>query len=254
MDFSLSPTLSKTYAGACRLWRAVLDFLLPPLCFNCDSPVSENQTLCADCWKAIHFIGIPYCACCGGPFDVPVEEGSLCGACLDREPSFDRARSAVLYDDASRSLVLRLKHADQLHPVPALAVWMVRAGKDLWDDVDVIVPVPLHRWRLLKRRYNQSALLAKEIARLTGKPLLIDVLVRVRATESQGHKNAQQRQENLKGAFDISDPARLRDKHVLVIDDVMTSGATLSACAQTLKKAGAEAVCGLTLARTKIAR
>ncbi len=248
--FSLQPFISRCRAAI----RAVMDFLLPPLCLNCDCGVTENQTLCADCWKSIHFIASPLCVCCGAPFDLPVEEETLCGACLAHMPAYDAARSTLLYDDASKSLILRLKHADQLHPVPALASWMVRAGKFFWDEADMIVPVPLHRWRLLKRRYNQAAVLAQEIGKKTETSVVVDCLVRVRATATQGHKSRKERRANLAGAFELKAGQNIKDKSIILIDDVMTSGATVEACAKTLKKAGAARVYVVTLARTKIAR
>jgi len=234
-------------------WHQVMDFLLPPLCLGCDCQVTQNQTLCAECWKALHFIAAPFCARCGAPFDLPVEEGTLCGACLSEEPVFTAARSAVLYDEASKPLILRFKHADRLHPAPALAQWIVRAGEAFWPEVDMIAPVPLHRWRLLKRRYNQSALLASAAAKITGKGVAVDLLVRHRPTDSQGHRNRKERHENVAGAFAVHEKYNVQGKTIVLVDDVLTSGATVNECAKTLFKAGAKAVYVLTLARTRIA-
>lgn len=243
-----------------RFWRAAMNFLLPPLCLRCDAPVSEDQTLCAACWKEIHFIDAPFCPRCGAPFEVRTEESvlsalglGLCAACESDPPFFTAARSAVLYNDASRSLLLRLKHGDKLHPVPAMAAWMARAGADLWDEVEMIAPVPLHRWRLLKRRYNQAALLAQALGRLKEKPVGVDLLLRHRATESQGHKDKTARHKNVAGAFALNKryAAQIRGKKILLVDDVMTSGATVQACTRTLLAAGAAAVFVLTFARTR---
>lgn len=253
MILFLHPFLTRLTQKTHLLWRAVMDFLLPPLCLNCDSPVTENQTLCGDCWKAIHFISPPFCARCGAPFDLPVDEGSLCGACLEHPPEYDAGRSAFLYDEASKGLIIRLKHADQLHPLPALASWMVRAGEEFWGQTDIIVPVPLHRWRLFKRRYNQAALLALEIGRKTGRCVEVDLLQRIRATESQGHKNRKERYTNLIGAFAVKEGRKIEGMRIVLIDDVMTSGATSEACTKVLKKAGAANVFVVTLARTRIA-
>lgn len=233
--------------------QTVLDFLLPPLCLNCGTPVSEAQTLCAACWKSLHFIAPPFCVRCGAPFDLPVEEGTLCGSCLEQEPVFAVARSALIYDDASRGLILRLKHGDRLHPVPALANWMVRAGADLWDDCDLVVPVPLHRWRLLRRRYNQAALLAQAIGRQIGRPVGVDAVRRVKATASQGHKNHAQRAGNVAGAFAVSTPSVVKGRRIVLVDDVLTSGATVQEIARVLRAAGASAVSVVTLARTRLA-
>lgn len=201
----------------------------------------------------MRFIDAPQCALCGAPFDLPVEEGTLCGACLAQTPFFDGARAAFLYDDASKGLVLRFKHADHLHLAPALGAWIIRAGTPFWEKTDVIAPVPLHRWRLMRRRYNQAALLAKEAGKKTKVPVVVDLLSRVRATESQGHKNKQERIDNLKGAFALKIGYDVAGKTVTLIDDVMTTGATAEACAKTLKKQGASKVYVVTLARTRIA-
>lgn len=233
---------------------AAADFLLPPLCFCCDAPITQTQALCATCWKELHFVTPPFCARCGAPFDIPVEEGTLCGACLEKEPVFSQARSALVYDEASRPIILKLKHGDRLHPVPALAGWMIRAAeKEIWQKADMIVPVPLHRWRLLKRRYNQAALLGKAIGKLTERDVCVDALVRVQATESQGHKSKAARHRNVEGAFVARNPARIAGKHIVLIDDVLTSGATANACAKALFAAGAASVALVTLARTRIA-
>ncbi len=234
--------------------HSIMDFLLPPLCMSCDCPVGEHQTLCADCWKDVHFITTPYCACCGASFDLPVEEGTLCGGCLDKTPAYDLARAAFLYDDTSKGLILRLKHADQLHPVPALAKWLVRAGDEFWAETDLIIPVPLHRWRLLKRRYNQAALLARSITKRMDVPVEYDLLQRIKPTQSQGHKNRKERYENLRGAFAVKAGADIKGKNILLVDDVLTTGATVETCAKVLKKAGAEKVFVVTLARTRIAK
>lgn len=255
MDVSRWHKIKEEVAQALRkTGEGLVDFLLPPLCLNCEQPVTQNQTLCAACWKELHFVAPPLCARCGAPFDLVVEEGTLCGHCLDHPPSFTMARSALIYDDASRGLILKLKHADQLHPVPALANWMVRAlEKETWEDADLIVPVPLHRWRLLKRRYNQAALLALAIGKQVHRPVDVDLLVRAKATESQGHKSAKQRRENVAKAFALRAKADVAGKKVILIDDVLTSGATVQACSDLLLQAGVASVFVVTLARTRIA-
>ena len=230
-----------------------LDLLLPPLCLACYEPVGGNQALCSDCWKAIHFIAPPFCAKCGVPFDVPVDEGTCCGECLAFPPEFISARSAMIYDDASKRLVLGFKHGDRLHPVPAMAAWMHRAGQEFWDMTDVIVPVPLHRWRLFRRRYNQAALLALELGRLARKPVGVDFLQRVRATPIQGRLNREQRRKNVTGAIRLNPRhvTGMKNKTVVLIDDVMTTGATVNECCRILRQAEVANVYVLTLARTR---
>ena len=232
-----------------RVWSGLLDLLLPPRCLGCGTIVSENGTLCATCWQGITFLGAPCCACCGFPFDFDLGAGGMCGACLGAPPAFDRARSAMRYDDSSRHLVLALKHGDRLHLAPSLAPWMRRAGDALLADADIQVPVPLHWTRLASRRYNQSAVLAHAIAKAGGPPVAADCLIRRRRTPSQGRKNATARRRNVAGAFALRRADAVRGKRVVLIDDVLTTGATVEECARVLKRAGAVRVDVLTLAR-----
>jgi ComF family protein len=239
------------------LWKTIatraLDLLLPPLCLMCDEPVGGAATLCSACWQQIHFIAAPLCESCGAPFDIPAAAGMQCGSCLTRPPLYRSARAAMLYDDASRGLVLGFKHGDRTHAARALAAWMHRAGSDFLADADALVPVPLHRWRLLRRRYNQSALLAGYVAALAGKPMLADTLRRVRATPSQGHRKRKERQENVRGAFAVPDLCRnaITSKVIILVDDVLTTGATVEECGRVLLEAGAARVHVLTLARVR---
>ncbi|MDR3451110.1 MAG: ComF family protein [Alphaproteobacteria bacterium] len=234
------------------LMRA-LDLLLPPLCLICDEPVGGAATLCPDCWKSVPFIAPPFCACCGAPFDIPVGAGMLCGHCLVEPPHYKTARAAMLYDDNSRGLVLGFKHGDRTHAAPALAAWMHRAAGEILPQVDMLIPVPLHRWRLFSRRYNQSALLAQQVARLAGKPFRADILRRIRATPTQAHRKRKERQENVKGAFAIMPRhfAEIAGKAILLVDDVLTTGATVEECGRVLLAADAKEIHVLTLSRVK---
>lgn len=185
------------------------------------------------------------------PFEVDQGEAALCGACLRRRPRFDRARAVFRYDERSRRLILGFKHGDRLHGAPAFGQWMARAGAALLADASLIAPVPLHWTRLFRRRYNQAALLAQAIARECDVPVVLDLLVRQRRTPSQGLLSAAERHRNVQGAFALraSHAARLEGKRVLLVDDVLTTGATVGACARVLLQAGASAVDVLTLAR-----
>jgi len=233
-----------------RFGRAVLDFLYPPLCMTCRALVRDSGNLCPDCWKKIVFLEGPMCSCCGLPFDFDIGTGTRCASCLAKPPAFDSARSVMRYDEASREPILALKRADRHDLVPAFARWLERSGHDLIAEADVIVPVPLHRWRLWSRRFNQSALLVRALSRLTGKPAQMRVLVRVRPTRSQGDMpSAKARRRNVRGAFKANPVAAIRSRSVLLIDDVLTTGATVDACARALKRAGATKVLVLTLAR-----
>ena len=247
--FEASPRFSSALR---RGGRAILDLLYPPLCLACRTPVSDPRALCADCWKALTFIEGAVCDCCGLPFELDPGSDSLCASCMVRPPAFDRARAAIHYDDASKGMILALKRADRLEFAQLFAVWLRRAGAPLLDAADLIMPVPLHRFRLWRRRYNQSAILAQRLADLTGKPFDPCILVRTRATPSQGQMpSAKARARNVRGAFRVSvrRADNLEGHSVLLIDDVLTTGATIEACARALKRAGAEKVLVLTIAR-----
>lgn len=232
--------------------HAVLDIVLPPQCLSCGAIAEGEAALCAACFSKISFLSEPACSACGYPFALGEAHGTgLCGACLRRRPDFARARAVFAYDEASRGLVIGFKHADRTHAAPAFARWLARAGADLLAECDVIAPVPLHRWRLFMRRYNQAALLAHELARLAGRPCVPDLLARVRATPTQGGLGRLGRVRNVRGAFVVPEPRRLAlaGRRVLLIDDVYTTGATVEEAARALGDAGAGAVDVLTLAR-----
>jgi ComF family protein len=240
-------------AGRSTLRRCatfVLDLLLPPRCLSCGSEVSTAGTLCAQCWRGITFLGAPCCACCGLPFEFALGPGTLCGACAQAHPPFARARAAMRYDEASRHLVLAFKHGDRLHLAPAFGAWMRRAGAELLAGADLLLPVPLHWTRLFARRYNQAAVLAHAIHAAGGPPVAPDWLLRRRRTPSQGKRNAAARAKNVKGAFALRPERRVRGLHLVLIDDVFATGATVGECAKVLHRAGARQVDVLTLART----
>ena len=230
-----------------------LDLLLPPSCVACDQPVAAPGQLCADCYRRTGFITEPCCRRCGVPFGHPSQGGldQLCPACRYTEPAFDRARAAFLYDHQARRLILPFKYADRTEIAAALAPHMARAGATLLKEADLLVPVPLHRSRLFRRRYNQAALLARALARIARKPALPDALVRIRATTPLADLSADQRQQEVAGVFAVrrSRVERILGRRVLLVDDVMTSGATVGGCAAALREAGAVGVDVLTAAR-----
>ncbi len=206
-------------------------------------------TLSPEAWQSLRFIAVPFCACCGYPFEFETEKSSLCGPCLSEPPPFSTARAALAYDEASRNLILRFKHGDHLQLAPTLVPMMVRAGGEVISGADLVIPVPLHRWRLLSRRYNQAALLAIGIGKATGKAVLPDGLLRIRATLSQGHKGARDRAANVHNAFAVNPRRSVAGKTILLVDDVYTTGATVKECTEVLLKAGAKAVHVLAIAR-----
>ncbi len=207
----------------------------------------------ASSWSRISFLEAPVCDGCGAPFEHDQGLGARCAACMSRPRLFERARAACVYDDASRDLVLKLKHGDRPELGRLFARWLSRAGADLLNDADVVTPVPLHPRRLFARRYNQAAEIARPLARLTGVRYQPDLIRRARPTASQGGRSAVGRKANMQGAF-IVDPARMAQiegRRIVVIDDVFTTGATVEACASSLLRAGARAVDVLAVARVR---
>ncbi len=229
----------------------LLNLFFPPQCLACDTLVPTHGTLCPDCWGNIPFISAPQCACCGLPLEFAVDEQTLCGDCLREHPPFSRARATFVYNEHSRTLILKLKYQDHAYLASVFGNWLKSAGAELIAASDLIIPVPLHYWRMVRRRYNQSALLAGTVAAHSSLPLLLDGLTRIRYTPQQTGLTRTQREKNVKGAFRVPERHRaaIKGKSILLIDDVMTTGATIHACTYTLLKAGASQVNVLTLAR-----
>ncbi|MBR7158371.1 MAG: ComF family protein [Alphaproteobacteria bacterium] len=224
------------------------DLVFPPQCLSCGNIISKHGGLCQTCFSRLHFLASPLCETCGRPLSKEAESWQICPHCSLHQPTAAKYRFALSYDEYSKELILPLKHGDKTLGVPLLAGFMVRAGSDILSDADALLPVPLHRFRLLHRKYNQSALLAKEIAKQTGITFLPYTLRRKKSTKSQGEFNASERKRNVKGAFFVRRPLKISGKNLVLIDDVMTTGATVNECTKELMQAGANQVSVLTLA------
>ena len=259
MDLELTPAwtrIDRLRPALTRLGRVALDMLLPPRALDEGAPGAEAvqwRGLTPGAWSRIAFIAPPVCDACGAPFDYDRGPGVLCADCLARRPAFDRARAACLYDEHARDLILKLKHADRTDLAGLFAGWLARGAADLLPDVDAVAPVPLHPWRLLRRRYNQAAEIARPLARRIGAAYLPDALTRRRATPTQAGKAGEARRRNVEGAFAVAPSwrKRLAGRRVLLVDDVLTTGATAEACAMALKDAGAIRVDVAVIARVK---
>jgi ComF family protein len=236
------------------LGRRALDLLYPPCCLNCEAPMATPDTLCPACFRSLRPITAPHCPVLGLPFDASTGPDMVSAEALADPPPFSRARSAVIYGEVASTLVSRLKYGDRPELARFCGRLMVGAGHDLWSDAPVLVPVPLHPARQRERRFNQSAELAQVVGRLTGfavDPLLVR---RVRRTRQQVGLSGDGRQRNVAGAFAV-DPERLvriRERRIVIVDDVYTTGATVKAVTRSLGKAGAASVDVLTFARVVI--
>jgi len=215
--------------------------------------VDGQSGLCPECWGKVSFITKPYCDITGTPLEGAYEDDAPATVLFedDTRPAYRKSRSAFVYDEVSKSLLLRYKHADYTHLTPYFTMLLQRAAAEMLPYCDAICPVPLHPLRLVKRKYNQAALLSHRLAKEEGKRHWPDLLVRKRATPSQGKRTKIQRRENVKGAFQVNPryKAQILGKNVLLVDDVMTTGATLEECTKVLLKAGARDVYLLTLGR-----
>jgi ComF family protein len=252
--------MSLQHGGSGRAWKPgprakaavnrALDLIFPPQTLDVSAP-PQSGGLSAMAWSKIQFIAEPLCDGCGAPFEY--DHGDRCTACLAKPRTFDRARAACLYDEASRDLILQFKHADRTDLSRLFVDWISRAAADLLAEADAVVPAPLHPWRLLGRRYNQAAEIARPLARRHGLDYLPDALVRTRHTQSQGGKSGSGRRRNVAGAFAVAPPkaGKIEGRRILLIDDVLTTGATAEACARVLRRAGARAVDVAVVARVR---
>lgn len=230
--------------------RLALDVALPTLCVSCREPV-DGEGVCAACWARLSFIAPPYCPRLGIPFVYDPGPDMLSMEAIASPPAYQRARAAVRYDDVARTLVHALKYQDRSDLAPAMGRWMARAGRELLDGADMLIPVPLHWGRAWRRRYNQSGALARVIARRSGVAVKGDILQRIRATEQQIGLSRAQRATNVQGAFKVpaDRQSQVHGRRVVLIDDVLTSGATADACARALLRAKAAQVDLLVFAR-----
>jgi ComF family protein len=242
-------SVSRYHAGAAL--RGLFHVVYPPACAHCHVHVSRHNALCAECWGALRLIERPYCPILGLPFAHDPGEGMVSPQAIAHPPVFDRLRSVALHEGIARHLVHELKYRDRVDLAPMMAGWMLRAALPEVECADAIVAVPLHRMRLFRRMFNQSAELARHLSRLSGKAFLPEALVRRKRTQQQVGLTANQRSLNVRGAFDV--PKGYEDlvfgKRLVLVDDVYTTGATVSAATSALKKAGAADVTVLTFAR-----
>jgi ComF family protein len=249
----LSNTLRSGRLVLAQTGSGLLDLILPPRPLDEGAGSVQTHGLTAAAWGRINFVEAPCCDGCGAPFAYDQGQGALCPTCHARRPAFDRGRAACLYDEASRDLILKFKHADRSDLAGLFAQWIARSASDVIATADALIPVPLHHLRLLGRRYNQAAEIARRLSARTGVAYFPDALARKRATRSQGGQSASGRRRNVAGAFHVPPRwrRRIEGRRLVIIDDVLTTGATLEGCARALKGAGAASVDVAVIARVK---
>jgi ComF family protein len=230
-------------AAARSALRQIVDFALPPRCPSCGEVIGDPYRFCLECWQSLTFLGEPCCMRCGHPFEFGGDAGAECGRCLADRPAFDRVRAAVAYGEVARKVALKLKYSGRPGVAETLARSMARHLPEDARDA-LLVPVPLHRWRIWKRGYNQSALIASALSRRSAIPAALGLIRRTRATPPLRGMGRRERALAVRGAFRIDEAGKVlaKGRRILLIDDVFTSGATAGACARALKSAGAERV------------
>jgi ComF family protein len=253
---SARPERPESYAARFResmqaVFQVALDFALPQLCPSCREPVSEGKGPCAPCWSKLSLIEPPYCMRLGIPFAFDPGSGLLSMEAIANPPAYNRARAVARYDDVASTLVHGLKYSDRLDLSPMMGRWMARAGRELLADADALVPVPLHWRRRWARRYNQSTVLSRAISAICGVPITHGGLKRIRATPQQVGRSRTERADNVQGAFLVPPDHKVEvaGRRLVLVDDVLTSGATVDACTRALLRAGAAQVDVLVFAR-----
>jgi ComF family protein len=248
LEVAYWPRRLGAWFGAAR--RAALDVVFQPTCLSCRAAVAQTNALCGRCWGAMRFIERPFCDRLGLPFEHEMGEGVLSAQAVDNPPVFQRARAVVLFEDGpARRLVHRLKYSDRMELARPLGAWMARAGADILAEADALAPIPLHYTRLWRRQFNQAAALARAVGALAGKPVELGLVERVRPTRSQVGLSRAERAQNLQGAFRCPETAPLQGRRIVLVDDVLTSGATANAASRALLRGGAKAVDVLVFAR-----
>ncbi|WP_395462759.1 double zinc ribbon domain-containing protein [Wolbachia endosymbiont of Cantharis cryptica] len=229
------------------LLKKATNLIFPNVCVSCECIIDKNYDLCSECNKKINFLTKHYCNVCGA---VISDNIYTCGKCITNPPPFEVLRSVFAYDQHSRNMIINFKFFDNLNYVKTYAKWMYQANHDMFQNAEVIIPIPLHKMRLFKRKYNQAALLAKELSKLSNLLYTSFAIKRLRHTTPQAGLSLKQREKNLKKAFKISNREIIKNKIVILVDDVVTTGATVRSCSQEILNSGAREVRVLSLART----
>jgi len=232
------------------MWKRLINLIFPARCIACES-YNTQADLCSPCWSQLTFITRPYCNLCSLPFAYEDEADSICGHCIKQKPQYDQAISILKYDDDSQKLIHKFKYRDQLHILNYLVNLMSNIGKDIIQEADIIIPVAMYKYKLLKRGYNQAALLAMKIASKNKILYLPQVLIKKKNSPAQAGLKKEERIKNIKNTFELNAKfiKRIQGKKILLIDDVITTGSTIDECCKILSKANPSKILVLTLAK-----
>ncbi len=231
-----------------KWWNNTLSFLFPPLCLSCKKHVHNWGDFCAPCWSELVYVTEPFCKQCGRVFEFKIEDDFVCPKCIQDQPPYDIVRAVFIYNDISKKIILKLKNHDSTYLAKYMGRYMSSNFHELLEKADIIAPIPLHWRRLLKRKFNQSALMIQHLEGFREKKIY-DLMQRHKNTPIQGTLDEASRIKNVKSAFKLSPQYNVKGKIVLLIDDVFTTGATVGACAKVLKRKGAKEVWCLSFAR-----
>lgn len=234
-----------------KLAEKFLNIIFPKSCLICNKIISGGS-FCVEDWNKLHFLQKPACNICFQPFEFRVDDEMLCGKCLQKRPEYFKALAVLNYDETSKALVTKFKYFDQTNLAKYFSELMFKQAKEIIPDIDFIAPIPLHKFRIIKRKYNQGALLAKNIGRFANTKVILDLLIRTKNNKPQASLNQIMRIKNVAGIFKVREKYcdEIKKKNILLIDDVITTGATVESCCKALKKAGATRIYILTLAKT----
>ena len=238
-----------------RLLNSIIKLIFPPKCPLCEKIVEEDETLCKDCWEKIKFIKEPFCDKCSSPLDYKASSKVICAHCLQTKPLYIKLRSAVVYNSFVSKIIFKFKFYDKIHLKRFMAKVMVNAAQDIIKDIDILIPIPLHKKRLIFRKYNQSLLLAEEIAKITNKQVIYNFLYKNKHTIPQVKLKQKDRIKNIKGKFSINknylkEIDKYTNLNFALIDNVVTTGSTIKECIKVLNKVGIKNVYVISFAKT----
>ena len=228
----------------------IIDFFFPSKCLLCKNDIIDQLSICQTCWFALNFISKPFCNICGRPFEFSMQKNFTCLKCIANKPFYDLARGIFKFDEHSKKLIHAFKYYDMTNLAPFFASILYNKYKEEINTYDLIIPVPMHKLKRLYRLYNQAFLLAKALSKISNKKIACDVLLKSKWTKPQTFLSKKERISNLEGSFKINNQTSIKNKKIILIDDVSTTSTTIDICSKALKKHGAANILVLCIAFT----